>query len=355
MKIRIPLITAQPLSEDIAVDQMNQAIKKLVASGAFKGNPDDFLKDYVVNLDVPQVTIEIDDEAYVDGLQLSAVGASPSAETEYDAPAMKVDIESYGTVKLYSVATITERLKLSQRQPKQQMRMMILDYMKYYKNKKETLLGNTELFKSLQRMFLNDLMGLFNVILPEIMEGKQLNQLLGVSQVSPKLTQIATKLSRAYRIALKTEQQQGAPSKNQFVQLAEYYKEFITELMNIVFPENKSGSAKAVKPLLKTKTKTQSRIYSLCSDGRIDLFSKPFSNMIPCDWDDGIYEGDYDDFTFIPKNKELGSLRFDESSFGDTEFNAIVEVTDGYATIHREEDCEFSSREYCGDGRIKLF
>jgi hypothetical protein len=112
-------------------------------------------------------------------------------------------------------------------------------------------------------MFLTDVMGMFTEVLPQIEEGKQLATLVGTSQVTPKLNKVARELSMAYRRALKMEKNSEQLNKGVYSRLKKSYTEFMTELLEQVFPGMNEGQ------------KEESRKYSHTSDGRIDLFAEP--------------------------------------------------------------------------------
>lgn len=324
MKIRIPIPDGTIINEDIAAEVTKDFLNKLIANGAIEGSISDILKDYSVNYQNNFVIVEIDDDSYVDGSKFNSIGASPVFENEFEAKDYKVDISKYN--KYFSVTTINERLRLMNKPPKMQLKLIINDYKKYYKSKSEQLNSKSDEFKKLKSLFVYDLMGLFNVILPEIQEGKQLGTLLGISNISPNLNKLASKLSIAYKLALKTEQKSGAPSKDQFVKLSNYYKQFVDELVNLVFNDT-------------SKT---------FSDTVDDIQSNRVNTNLP----DGQYFGTYDDF--VVKLNDGTVLSFNSSSYGDTEFDAVIEVKDGIAELNRRDEYEYQYNKL-SDGRIDLF
>lgn len=77
----------------------------------------------------------------------------------------------------------------------------------------------------------------------------------------------------------------------------------------------------------------------------LDLPITGGSNLIKTNLPDGIILGTYDDFMFVPKDERLRedskyTLRFGSSSYGDTEFDAIVEIKNGIAAIYKYKDYE---------------
>jgi hypothetical protein len=71
-------------------------------------------------------------------------------------------------------------------------------------------------------------------------------------------------------------------------------------------------------------------------------FSENDGNSVECSWSDNVYKGQYYDHYFIREDGE--KLRFNNSSYGDDEFNAIVTVVDGIAYLTKEDTSNFSDR-----------
>jgi hypothetical protein len=168
-----------------------------------------------------------------------------------------------GEIKSFSAGTINERLRIALRNPKLRFRYTIMDYKRYYKQNESKLKKDTERATKLKNMFLTDVMGMFTEVLPLIEEGKQLATLVGVSQVTSKLNKVARELSIAYRRALKVEKSSGQLNKSIYSRLKKSYTEFMEALLDQVFPG------------MDESQKDESKRYSRCSDGRINLFSEP--------------------------------------------------------------------------------
>lgn len=82
------------------------------------------------------------------------------------------------------------------------------------------------------------------------------------------------------------------------------------------------------------------------SSDNIENHTLSGSNLIKTNLPDGVILGDYDDFCFIPEDEKLKEdkryrLSFNSSSFGDSEFKAIVEIKDGIAAIYKYEDYKY--------------
>lgn len=309
IKIRIPLNISVPVTEQMAVEQMNAAINKLLKVGGLKGDPSDFILNYdVINTDAENcVVVEINKENLVDTAHFLTVagGLCLKDDDYFNWEDRKVQLP-----KTFSTATIQERLRVAKRDPRQRFRMVITDYKNWWKQKADKI--DKDEIQNVVNLFLADLMQMFNEVLPEIQDGKQLQTLLGTNQVSNKLNQSAKDLSIAYRRALNSEEQQGAPAKNLYIQLSEKYRIFLNQLLMEIFP--------GIDEIIQGNTKTEGdsnpnpsipkipskRVYSKTSDGRIDLFSS-----------DRLKDGRIDLFSKrtsreILKDEELQNRIFDE-------------------------------------------
>lgn len=280
IRIRIPLNSSKPLTEDIAVSQLNRALNILVSEGALVGAINDILVDYDIQLSSNYVVAEVTKDSYRDAAHFQTVGAEKvfsnyevsdghDLEDELDRRGVTPE-EVFGEEKSFSAAAINERLKLAKLDPRVQLRYIVLDYKRYYNQKKNSLdLINAQ---NLRNSFVNEVMALFTKILPLIKEGKQLNSLLGVSQVTPELTKISRDLSLSYKKALISESSQGAPTKNLYQKLVVDYKLFIDGLINSVMP----GIMEIINPTPSKSTPTESvtptKKFSL--DGRYKLFNE---------------------------------------------------------------------------------
>jgi hypothetical protein len=168
-------------------------------------------------------------------------------------------------------------------------------------------------------MFLTDIMGMMSEVLPYIKEGKQLNTIVGTSQVSPSLNKIARELSLAYKLALRQQDQSGMINKTKYANLRDKYAEFMNILMEATMPGLNES-------LSQDKEKGESRKYSFSKDGRIRMFTEEDPDLTPVQ---------------IEREAE------EEAKQEEKEANKID-------SLSREEQ---SQREYSRseDGRIKLF
>jgi hypothetical protein len=178
----------------------------------------------------------------------------------------------------FSASSIQERLRVSKMDKKLRFRYMITDYKRYYAQKRKQLESKPEQMKMLRNMFLQDIMGIFTEILPYIEQGKQLNTLLGVSQVTPTVNKQARDLSLIYRRALKAEKSSGQIPKTVYQSLKKAYTEFINALIPQVFPgmddilQGGTPETDGSMEYMEEESYDESKSYSYTRDGRIRLF-----------------------------------------------------------------------------------
>ena len=232
IRIKLDLKNGANITEEGAVRQMNDAVKKLVKLGALKGRPEEFLRDYdVIRGPENYVLMDILADAYVDGAKLPDVGAGVVFRDKMpDGSSVK------GTTKTFSQATIAERLKVARLDPKMQFRYIVIDYRRYFAQHKRDLLDKEGDMKKLILMFIMDTSNMLSKMAPEIKEGKQLATLLGVQTLSPSLGKVARDYSIAYKRLMASNAQSGTMPPALFKALKDRYNDFISEVLKSVFP-----------------------------------------------------------------------------------------------------------------------
>lgn len=279
VRIKLNLKTNKPLDEYVATEQINNAVKKLVELGSFKGKPSDILLNYDIILGPTNYAVlDLRKDAYVDGADLASIGAEKVSNEEL--PKGNSVLEA---TKSYSQATLNERLRLSGLDPRQRCRYVVMDYKRYYTGHKDKLLENTDQLRMLRDLFLNDFMAMFTQVSPLIEDGKQLNALLGLQVIAPDISKSAREFSLAYKRAAQSEKSTGAPSPAMYKVLVAKYRAFIDALLPSIFPGIENVQVKKGKDIkensVQTETqdttndiKTESKKYSFVEDGRINLF-----------------------------------------------------------------------------------
>lgn len=138
--------------------------------------------------------------------------------------------------KLYSVTALRERLREAKFSPRQKFRRMCLDNKKFYASVKSKISDND--FKLLKGLLASDVMNILNGVTPEIIKGKQINTLLGLSALSKSLRLAGQKLSPVLRLGLREEKNNGVVSKARYQSLSAAYNDFIKAVFEYCYGEN---------------------------------------------------------------------------------------------------------------------
>lgn len=137
--------------------------------------------------------------------------------------------------KAFSAATIRERVRLAKFSIRQRFRRMILDYKKFNEMSKDNM--TSQEYNIVKSLFVSDVMNIMNTITPEIMNGKQINTLLGLSAFGKELRVAGQELQIPYRMAMNEEKRTGAVTKMRYQKIQDAYNKFVHALIDHVFGE----------------------------------------------------------------------------------------------------------------------
>jgi hypothetical protein len=269
IQIVFPITGGQSITQELAVEVLTAGLTKLIDDNYIKGPIDEVLLDFHQNESGFPVA-EIDSTKVIDLGSLQK-----TMENVYVAPSIESGTanEILTEARQFSQATITERLRVAKRNPKIRLRYMVMDYKNYWKSKRASLKKDPEQVKNLKNMFLQDMNGIMLEVLPFIGEGKQLSQLIGISQVTQGMNTIARDLSLIYRRAIKANDTQGQIPKTIFSKLKENYNKFMNQLIRQVFTGIDEMLPKEGKDKTEPKEKGKTKMHSYTEGGRIKLFS----------------------------------------------------------------------------------
>jgi hypothetical protein len=240
---------------------------------------DSIIENYEFQPNTGYAIAFVREDALIDKSKLGDAQAAELSDYEtFVDPSMIVNQEDELS-KTFSAASIKDEMRLVKYNPKVRLRYIVLDFKRYWNANKNKLLKDPKQADYLAQMFQLRIMGLFEEVVPFIEEGKQLATLIGISQVTPKLTKVSRELSLIYRKAMKAEKTQGMIPRNYYSKLKTSYAQFMTGLLEAVMPEYVELARKANEEVKKEKqqkvqttTKAASRSYSRTVDGRIKLF-----------------------------------------------------------------------------------
>lgn len=166
---------------------------------------------------------------------------SPVTSVELDERNFNDSTDTNTEQKNYSVATVRERLREAKFSPRQKFRRLCIDHKKFYAMVKAKI--SSDDFKLLKSMLASDVMAILNVVTPEIIKGKQINTLLGLSSLSKELRLAGQALSMPMRMGLKEEKTTGAVTKKRYQDLAEAYNKFIKSVFAYCYGDDYSAGA----------------------------------------------------------------------------------------------------------------
>lgn len=154
---------------------------------------------------------------------------------------IELDERSFNEIKAteqksYSVAALKERLREAKFSPRQKFRRLCLDNKRFYASVKSKISDND--FKLLKGLLASDVMNILNSVMPEIIKGKQINTLLGLSALSKSLRLAGAKLQMPMRMGLSEEKRVGAVSKKRYQDLSSAYNDFIKAVFEYCYGEN---------------------------------------------------------------------------------------------------------------------
>ena len=230
VEITFPIKAADKVTEEEAVLQMIEGLKKLIELGGLKGKVDDFVQNYRIEGGSGFAVAVIDKDAVRDPSYLQTLGAGYSYPSDFDLKTVLIEDKNF------SVASIKERVRVGSMPIKTRFRYIILDYKRFFNQNKRKVLASRDLARTVRNLFLMDIMGIFNEVVPMLEEGKQLSQLTGLSTLTKDMMRVSKELSMAYRRAMKQLNGQGQMSKTNISILQEKYSEFMNMIIPQIFP-----------------------------------------------------------------------------------------------------------------------
>lgn len=140
--------------------------------------------------------------------------------------------------KEFTQAAVRERLREAKMSPRMYFRRVYLSYSQVMKSLGGASKIKEQDLKILKSMFTSDILWILNQIQPEVLNGKQINTLLGCSSISKSARQAAQTLQQPLRMAGIEVRKQGFLTKMRYTKLQDAYLEFIRSLQESVFGPN---------------------------------------------------------------------------------------------------------------------
>jgi len=137
--------------------------------------------------------------------------------------------------KEFSQAHIIERVRLGKLSPRIRFRRLIMDYRQALKSQGGPEKISPEALKIMKSLFTTDLIGIMQEISPMIIQGKNLNALLGASSLGVEVRKAAQNMQIPYKLAMMENSKNGFVSKMRYQKIQEAYTEFVKSILRYVF------------------------------------------------------------------------------------------------------------------------
>lgn len=142
--------------------------------------------------------------------------------------------------KEFTQAQVRERLRESKLGVRMELRRTILSYRQVVKQMGGSAKIDPDDLKTLKSLLSSDLLRILNAVTPQIMEGKQINTLLGLSSLGKAYREYGQKLNMPMRLSLQELKRNGFVNKARYQKLQAAYVDFINAVLDDVFGPNPS-------------------------------------------------------------------------------------------------------------------
>ena len=137
--------------------------------------------------------------------------------------------------KSYSIVDIKERLREAKLSPRMRFRKLYISYKQVVRQMGGIEKIDEATLKILKSLFTTDVLTIIKEITPMILQGKQINALIGASSLGKGPRQAAQTLQIPFRMAMKEAQKMGYLTKMRYEKLQKHYMEFVNALIDDVF------------------------------------------------------------------------------------------------------------------------
>ena len=137
--------------------------------------------------------------------------------------------------KVFSSATIKERVRYAKFSPRMRFRRLFIDYKQLIKQMGGLGKIDPETLKTLKSLFATDVLDILKSLSTDIKEGKQITTLIGAGSLGKSVRVASQKLQMPYRYAMQEATSRGSLSPNRYKNLQAAYLEFINSMTDEVF------------------------------------------------------------------------------------------------------------------------
>lgn len=148
--------------------------------------------------------------------------------------------------KDFSIVDIKERLREAKLSPRMRFRKLYINYKQVIRQFGGIDKIDENTLKILKSLFTTDVLNIIKEITPLVLQGKQINALIGASSLGKGPRQAAQTLQIPFRMAMKEAQKMGYLTKLRYEKLQNAYMDFVNSLIDDVFgnptiPEMEEG------------------------------------------------------------------------------------------------------------------
>lgn len=137
--------------------------------------------------------------------------------------------------KVFSVPQLKERVRYAKFSPRMRFRRLFLDYKQLVRQMGGAEKIDPDTMKVLKSLFATDCLDIIKTITPEVINGKQVNTLIGASSLGAGTRKAAQKLQMPLRLAMTEANKNGYVNRNRYQKVQEAYQEFIQAMIDEVF------------------------------------------------------------------------------------------------------------------------
>lgn len=157
-----------------------------------------------------------------------------------------VEENSIEEEKDFSIVDIKERLREAKLSPRMRFRKLYINYKQVIRQFGGIDKIDENTLKILKSLFTTDVLNIIKEITPLVLQGKQINALIGASSLGKGPRQAAQTLQIPFRMAMKEAQKMGYLTKMRYEKLQNAYMDFVNSLIDDVFgnptiPEMEEG------------------------------------------------------------------------------------------------------------------
>lgn len=137
--------------------------------------------------------------------------------------------------KDFSVVDIKERLREARLSPRMRFRKLYINYKQVVRQMGGVDKMDENTLKILKSLFTTDVLSIIKEITPLVLQGKQINALIGASSLGKGPRQAAQTLQIPFRMAMKEAQKMGYLTKMRYEKLQSAYMDFVNSIIDDVF------------------------------------------------------------------------------------------------------------------------